>query len=200
MDRISISPPSSQWIKVQRTGPLTRQRAVYLTAQEATQQTLKQVEELLQDLKPLSVRTLFLLDEPMLGANQEDVAELTEWIEQLSDDYPEVLFGVHCCGKQEVAVWMLEQDWPALSFDLGVFGKSYVPTQVWKAIERRSQRDALTLLGLPGKGLPELPKLPERVWLTPSCGLAGRSHPEVEAILADLKRRAVQQPRPATLP
>jgi hypothetical protein len=122
----------------------------------------------------------------MLGAQAEDFQWFSHWLEQLSDEYSDVLFGIHCCGKKEVAVWMLEHDWPALSFDLGVFGPGYVSTAVWNAVERRAKRDQLTLIGIPPDWPVQLPRLPDCVWLTPSCGLAGCPADHVEPTLARL--------------
>lgn len=187
LDRLRQAPPKADWLKVQRTGPLTLQRGAGLSAAEAIDRSLRQIDAFLTELRPLRLKTLFLLDEPMLGAQDEDFQWLSGWLDPLSDEYPDILFGIHCCGKKEVAVWMLEQEWPALSFDLGVFGPGYVSTAVWSAVERRAKRDQLTLIGIPQGWAGQLPRLPDCVWVTPSCGLAGFRIDKIESYLAQIR-------------
>jgi hypothetical protein len=184
LKRLQAQPPKEKWVKFQRAGPITLQRGAGLSRNEALACVRKNLAPLLAAELPAGSQRLVLLDEPMLSERAQDMEATQTFLRELTANHSGVTFGIHCCGKKEVALALLARSWSALSIDLNVLGKAAQSPKVRIPLMEKSRARQLSLIAFTGAS-PAAPS--PYTWHTPGCGLAGKTTAEVEETLAKLR-------------
>lgn len=212
-DALRVQGSSALAIKAQGVGPVTLMRSLRCTedgavadrelAASVLQRIVNYSRASIEPLKRFGVPVIYLLDEPSLpavasrGAADARIASELLGAAILALQEEKVLVGIHCCASwplPEVATagdivsfdatvapesWVGEPQMQKLMRRGGIAALGVVPTTSLDSTSARSEAQRLR------RALEEAQMwLPSQLLLSPSCGLAGSTPTEAEAVFA----------------
>ena len=184
--------------KLQRCGPLTLSRNTELTWEQAQNQALQNAQELLLATSGYRGKLILLWDEPSF-AGASDVATLNSFLRRARAELKISVQGVHCCASPPATTALPSLECSIVSFDLDCWDEASWKANLPALLRFATRPGNLLILGTAGAPaaqlrLRDLESTP--LWLSPSCGLAGRSIEEVNEILTRLLTPEIDRQTP----